>query len=103
MRRKEEEERGEEEEERGGVEEDVDTQVMLMKRRIRFHFMNPFEKWAYRGRRRFPWKLLLQLLNVVLVVTQVSDTKVMQYKGLRERLPNPTLLQNVYVRACTAL
>ena len=81
MRWKEEGERGEEEEERGGVEEDVDTQVMLMKRRIRFHFMNPFEKWAYRGRRRFPWKLLLQLLNVVLVVTQVSDTKVMQYKG----------------------
>ncbi|KAL5506143.1 hypothetical protein EMCRGX_G007720 [Ephydatia muelleri] len=71
VRRKEEEERGEEEEERGGVEEDVDTQVMLMKRRIRFHFMNPFEKWAYRGRRRFPWKLLLQLLNVVLVVTQL--------------------------------
>ena len=99
MRRKEEEERGEEEEERGGVEEDVDTQVMLMKRRIRFHFMNPFEKWAYRGRRRFPWKLLLQLLNVVLVVTQVSDTKVMQYKGLRECHPT----QHCYILYGTAL
>ena len=56
-------------------EEGEEPEIEQMKRRIRFHFMNPFEKWAYDGRRRFPWKLLLQLLNVALVISQVGGFK----------------------------
>ena len=42
-----------------------------MKRKIKFHLMNPFQKWSYAPKRRFPWKLLLQVVNMILVVVQV--------------------------------
>ncbi len=32
--------------------------------------MNPIEKWH--ARRRFPWKLLLQIFKIVVVTAQVS-------------------------------
>ncbi|XP_074643851.1 mucolipin-3-like [Tubulanus polymorphus] len=40
-----------------------------LRRRLRFHFMNPCDKW--KSRRRFPWKLILQLLKVFLVTFQL--------------------------------
>jgi len=40
-----------------------------MRRRLKFHFMNPYQKW--RARRMFPWKLLLQVVKVVLVTIQL--------------------------------
>lgn len=40
-----------------------------MRRRLKFFFMNPMEKWS--ARRRFPWKLLLQLVKVVVVTAQL--------------------------------
>ena len=41
------------------------------RRKLKFHFMNPFQKWKYAKRRRFPFKLVLQLLAVALVTAQV--------------------------------
>ena len=41
------------------------------RRKLKFHFMNPFQKWRYAKRRRFPFKLVLQLLAVALVTAQV--------------------------------
>ena len=54
-------------------EEDIsdDPQTAQMKRRIKFHLMNPFQKWSYAPKRRFPWKMLLQVVNMILVVVQV--------------------------------
>ena len=37
---------------------------------MRFHF---YEKWKYPGRRRFPWKLIVQLIVIILVTTQVRQ------------------------------
>lgn len=42
-----------------------------MRLRLKFHFMNPFQKWRYSKRRRFPFKLVLQLLAIILVTAQV--------------------------------
>lgn len=53
-----------------GSDEDLETR--RMKEKLNFHFMNPFQKWRYSKRRRFPWKLLVQLISIVLVTTQVS-------------------------------
>jgi len=39
--------------------------------RLKFHFMNPFQKWSYAKRRRFPWKLLVQIVSIFLVTLQV--------------------------------
>ena len=36
--------------------------------------MNPFQKWKYASRRRFPWKLVVQLLSIALVTWQVCYT-----------------------------
>ena len=42
-----------------------------MRLRLKFHFMNPFQKWKYSKRRRFPFKLGFQLLAIILVTAQV--------------------------------
>ena len=38
---------------------------------LEFHFKSPFEKWKFEERRRFPWKLLVQIICIVLVTLQV--------------------------------
>eukprot|EP00731_Ephydatia_muelleri_P004621 Em0002g797a len=55
----------------GEDELESDPQVDQMKQRLKFHFMNPFQKWSYAPKRRFPWKMLLQIVNMILVVVQV--------------------------------
>ncbi|KAK7078325.1 Mucolipin-2 [Halocaridina rubra] len=40
-----------------------------MRRRLKFFFMNPMEKWH--ARRRFPWKLLLQIVKVIVITAQL--------------------------------
>ena len=49
-----------------------DMEVSDMKEKLKFHFMNPFQKWRYEPRRRFPWKLIVQLTSMFLVTLQVS-------------------------------
>ncbi|XP_074612598.1 mucolipin-3-like [Acropora palmata] len=41
----------------------------VMRKRLRSHFMTPYEKYKNRGRK--PWKLLLQLLKLVMITIQV--------------------------------
>lgn len=41
-----------------------------LKRRIRFFFLNPFQKWS--ATRRVPWKLSVQIFKIILVTVQVS-------------------------------
>lgn len=50
-----------------------DVEIRDMKERLTFHFMNPFQKWRYPKNRRFPWKLLIQLVSILLVTSQVSE------------------------------
>lgn len=42
----------------------------VIKTKIRYHFMNPFQK--FRARRRKPWKLVVQIVKIALVTLQVS-------------------------------
>jgi hypothetical protein len=48
-----------------------DIEMGVIKTELKFHFMNPFEKWKYPDRRRFPWKLLIQLIILILVTVQL--------------------------------
>ena len=41
--------------------------------KLKYFYMNPCEK--YRVKRRFPWKLLMQLAKIILVTVQVSCIK----------------------------
>lgn len=55
-----------------GSESTEDMETAVMKERLNFHFMNPFQKWKNSKKRRFPWKLLVQLISIILVTTQVG-------------------------------
>ncbi|CAI8007046.1 hypothetical protein GBAR_LOCUS5021 [Geodia barretti] len=56
---------------RGSSANVEDMEVEQMKTSLQFHFLNPFQKWRNAKRRRFPWKLFVQLLNTILVTLQV--------------------------------
>jgi mucolipin len=40
-----------------------------MRRKLRFFFMNPIEKWQ--AKRRFPYKFVVQVIKIILVTVQV--------------------------------
>ncbi|CAH1774879.1 unnamed protein product [Owenia fusiformis] len=40
-----------------------------MRRKLKFYFMNPCEKWQ--ARKRFPWKLLMQVIKLIAVTLQL--------------------------------
>ena len=44
-----------------------------MRRKLKFFFMNPCEKFLARGRK--PWKLAIQILKIAMVTVQVSDSQ----------------------------
>lgn len=44
--------------------------VDCLRRRIKYYFMNPCEKYRARGRK--PWKLLLQLVKIAIITAQVG-------------------------------
>ncbi len=48
-----------------------DNAIADIKMKLKFYFMNPFEKWKFRDKRRFPWKLFMQLASIILVTWQV--------------------------------
>ncbi|KFM57639.1 Mucolipin-3, partial [Stegodyphus mimosarum] len=41
----------------------------ILKRRLKYFFMNPIDKWRTKG--KFPWKLLLQIVKIVFVTLQL--------------------------------
>ncbi|XP_069156334.1 mucolipin-3 isoform X9 [Procambarus clarkii] len=47
----------------------TDITAERMRRRLKFFFMNPMQKWH--ARRRFPWKLLLQIIKIIIVTVQL--------------------------------
>ncbi len=53
--------------------QDDDMDARNMKKTLQYHFMNPFEKWNHPTKKQFPWKLVVQLLSIILVTTQVSS------------------------------
>lgn len=46
------------------------NRVEVMRKRLKSHFMTPYQKYKLRGRK--PWKLLFQLLKLIMVTVQVN-------------------------------
>ncbi len=55
---------------RPDVTESGEDLADTMRRRLRFFFMNPLEKWE--TKRQFPYKLAIQLIKIFFVTVQVS-------------------------------
>lgn len=52
---------------------DVDHRVVdRFRRKLKYFFMSPCEKFRARGRK--PWKLMLQILKIVIITGQVRAT-----------------------------
>ena len=47
------------------------NRVEVMRKRLKSHFMTPYQKYKHRGRK--PWKLLFQFLKLIMVTVQVSN------------------------------
>jgi mucolipin len=47
----------------------MDMSEEKMRRKLRFFFMNPIEKWQ--AKRRFPYKFVVQVIKIILVTVQV--------------------------------
>lgn len=45
-------------------------EVECFRRKLKYFFMNPCEKYKARGRK--PWKLILQIIKVAIITIQVS-------------------------------
>ena len=43
--------------------------VEKMRRKLKFFFMNPCQKWRAKG--KFPWKLIMQIVKIIVVTVQV--------------------------------
>ena len=61
----------------GPPDEDVSD---TMRRRLRFFFMNPLEKWN--AKRQFPYKLTIQLIKIFFVTLQVWKISFYWYLNL---------------------
>ncbi|XP_064120472.1 mucolipin-3-like isoform X2 [Macrobrachium nipponense] len=44
-------------------------EARALRKELRFFFMNPIQKWRFR--RRFPWKLLVQIFKIILVTAEL--------------------------------
>lgn len=40
-----------------------------MRRKLRYYFMNPWEK--YKAKKRIPWKLVFQIVKIIMITVQV--------------------------------
>lgn len=53
-----------------------------LRERLKFRLMNPFEKWNCPKHRRFPWKLLVQIICVILATAQVGNIHTLYYYAI---------------------
>ena len=54
-------------------QENMETQSEKMRARLKWHYMNSYEKYKAGGRK--PWKLVVQIIKIFLVTAQVSVKK----------------------------
>ena len=60
---------------------DADRKVVdRFRRKLKYFFMNPCEKFHARSRK--PWKLMLQLLKIVIITVQVREIYSLEFVWL---------------------
>lgn len=49
------------------------TRREVLKAKLKYHYMNPWQKYKAKGRK--PWKLVIQILKIIIVTVQVGLEK----------------------------
>ncbi|GAB6022347.1 hypothetical protein CHUAL_006467 [Chamberlinius hualienensis] len=70
--------------------------VESMRRKLRFYFMDPVEKW--KARRQFPWKLLLQIIKILVVTIQLALFGNTRYSHMNFYEDNRIALCNIFLK-----
>ncbi|XP_054279636.1 mucolipin-3-like isoform X1 [Macrosteles quadrilineatus] len=73
--------------------------VNKMRRKLRFFFMNPIEKWH--ARRRFPYKFLLQVFKILLVTTQLCLFAHSRYNHVNYTWDNRISFSHLFLKGWT--
>lgn len=68
---------------------------MELRRKIRYHFMNPLEKWKIK--RKYPWKLSLQIIKIILVTVQLVYFGYHSYKYVKEHNDATSTLRHIFL------
>lgn len=71
-----------------------------MRRRLRFFFMNPIEKWQAKG--RFPYKLMVQVIKIFLVTLQLCLFAHNNYKHVNYAWDNKIAFSHLFLRGWDA-
>lgn len=67
-----------------------------MRRKLRFFFMNPIEKW--RARRKFPYKFVVQVIKIILVTFQLCLFAHNQYKHVNYTWDNRIAFSHLFLK-----
>lgn len=70
--------------------------VESMRRKLRFYFMNPVEKW--KAKKQFPWKLLLQIIKILIVTVQLALFGSTRYSHMNFYEDNRFALCNIFLK-----
>ncbi|XP_012277246.1 mucolipin-3 [Orussus abietinus] len=71
-----------------------------MRRKLRFFFMNPVEKWQ--AKRRFPYKFIVQVIKIVLVTTQLCLFAHNNYTHVNYTWDNRIAFSHLFLRGWDA-
>lgn len=68
----------------------------VMKTKIKYHYMNPFQK--FRARRRKPWKLVVQIVKVFLITIQICLFGLDRFSLVTFLENNHTALKHLFLK-----
>lgn len=71
-----------------------------MRRKLRFFFMNPVEKWQ--ARRKFPYKFIVQVIKIILVTVQLCLFAHNNYTHVNYTWDNRIAFSHIFLRGWDA-
>ncbi|XP_015910067.1 mucolipin-3-like [Parasteatoda tepidariorum] len=71
-----------------------------MRRKLNDYFMNPIQKWRIRG--RFPWKLSINLINIIIATIQMCLFGFHSFEYVRQHLDMKMTLSHIFLKDWTA-
>lgn len=72
-----------------------------LKRRLKYFFMNPLEKWKVK--RKFPWKLVLQLVKIIFVTSQLCVFGTDGYNYEVQKQHTGSSFRHIFLRDWTSI
>lgn len=70
-----------------------------MRKKLRYFFMNPIQKWNAKG--RFPWKLCLQIVKIIIATIQLFVFGLSSYRYVTQHVDMTTALSRFFLKDWT--